>query len=95
MLVGLFLYASCVGVVSSRTIALAGARHLAFIAMVGQERPDFRTISDVRKRHLEAFKDVCVPGRRLAGEAGLVPWGTVSTDGPTIPGNASRPQAMS
>src|SRR5882724_7561395 len=66
MMVCLLLYAYCVGVFSSRKIALACERNLAFLAMVGQERPDFRTISDFRKRHLEAFKDVFVQVVRLA-----------------------------
>src|SRR5467141_4590717 len=95
MMVCLLLYAYCVGVFSSRKIALACERNLAFIAIVGQERPDFRTISDFRKLHLEAFKDVFVQVVRLAGEAGLVKLGNVSTDGTKIQGNASRHKAMS
>src|SRR5882724_11429634 len=80
MMVGLLLYASCVGGVSSRKIALACARNLAFIAMGGQDRPDLRTISDGRTRHLEALKDVLVQVIRLAGATGVVQWGNVSTD---------------
>jgi transposase len=95
MMVCLLLYAYCVGVFSSRKIALACERNLAFIAIVGQDRPDFRTISDFRKLHLEAFKDVFVQVVRLAGEAGLVKLGNVSTDGTKIQGNASRHKAMS
>ena len=94
MMVCLLLSADCVGVFASRTIAVACARHRAFIAMVGQDRSDFRTSSDVRKRHLAACKDVLVQGGRLGGEAGLVKWGHVSTDGTTIQGNASRHKAM-
>src|SRR5947208_7195751 len=95
MLVCLLLYAYCVGVLSSRKIALACERNLAFMAIVGQDRPDFRTISDFRKLHLEAFIDVFVAVVRLAGEAGLVKLGNVSTDGTKIQGNASRHKAMS
>jgi transposase len=95
MMVCLLLYAYCVGVFSSRKIALACERNLAFIAIVGQGRPDFRTISDFRKRHLAAFKDVFVQVVRLAGEAGLVKLGNVATDGTKIQGNASRHKAMS
>ena len=91
----LLLYASSVGVFASRTSALAGERHRAFLAIVGQARPDFRTISDFRTWHVEAFTDVLVQGGRLAGEAGLVQWGNVSTDGTTIQGHASRHKAMS
>jgi transposase len=95
MMVCLLLSAYCVGVFASRTIALACERHLAFMAIVGQERPDFRTISDFRQQHLEAFKEVCVHVVRLAGEAGLVTLGHVATDGTKIQGHASRHKAMS
>src|SRR5881296_483350 len=95
MMVCLLLYAYSVGVFSSRKIALACERNLAFLAIVGQERPDFRTISDFRKLHLEAFKDVFVHVVRLAAEAGLVKLGNVATDGTKIQGNASRHKAMS
>ena len=95
MMVCLLLYAYCVGVFSSRKIALACERNLAFLAIVGSARPDFRTISDFRKLHLEAFKEVFVQVVRLAAAAGLVKLGNVSTDGTKIQGNASRHQAMS
>jgi transposase len=95
MMVCLLLYAYCVGVFSSRKMALACERNLAFMAIVGEERPDFRTISDFRKLHLETFKEVFVQVVRLAGEAGLVKLGNVSTDGTKIQGNASRHKAMS
>ena len=95
MMVCLLLYAYCGGVFSSRKIALACERNLAFLAIVGQDRPDFRTISDFRKLHLEAFKDVFVQVVRLAAEAGMVKLGNVATDGTKIQGNASRHKAMS
>jgi transposase len=95
MMVCLLLYAYSVGVFSSRKIALACERTLAFLAIVGEDRPDFRTISDFRKLHLEAFKEVFVQVVRVAGEAGLVKLGNVSTDGTKIQGNASRHKAMS
>src|SRR2546430_10775498 len=70
MMVCLLLYAYCVGVFSSRKIAQACERNLAFVAIVGTDRPDFRTISDFRKLHLEAFRDVFGQVLRVAGEAG-------------------------
>jgi transposase len=95
MMVCLLLYAYCVGVFSSRKIAQACERNLAFIAIVGTERPDFRTISDFRKLHLDAFRDVFVQVLRVAGEAGMVKLGNIATDGTKIQGNASRHKAMS
>jgi len=84
-----------VGVFASRTSAQAGARHLAGRAIVGEERPEVRPIRAVRTLPLVAFGDVCVEVLRLAGEAGGVPLGPVSTAGPTLPGKASRPTALS
>jgi transposase len=94
-MVCLLLYAYCVGVFSSRKIALACERNLAFLAIVGVDRPDFRTISDFRKLHLDAFADVFTQVLRLAARAGLVRLGNLAIDGTKIQGNASRHKAMS
>jgi hypothetical protein len=93
MMVCLWLEAYGVGVFASRKRAWACERPLACMAMVGQERPACRTISDGRQQHLEACKAVWVPVVRMAGDAGLVPWGHVSTEGTKIPGHAARHQA--
>ncbi|MGZ5943643.1 MAG: transposase [Isosphaeraceae bacterium] len=95
MMTCLLLYAYCVGVFSSRKIARACERNLALLAIVGEERPDFRTISLFRKNHLEAFADVFVQVLRLAKAAGLVRLGTIAVDGTKVQGNASRHKAMS
>src|SRR5262249_33186886 len=95
MMVCLLLYAYGVGGFSSRKIAQACERNLAFIAIGGTKRPDFRTISDCRTLHVDAFRDVFVQVLRIAGEAGMVQLGNIATDGTTIQGNASRHKAMS
>jgi hypothetical protein len=94
-MVCLLLYAYCVGVYSSRKIALACERNLAFLAIVGNDRPDFRTISDFRKLHLAAFADTFTEVLRLAREAGLVQLGSLTTDGSKVAGNASQHKARS
>ena len=95
MMTCLLLYAYCVGVFSSRKIAQACERNLAFLAIVGAGRPDFRTISLFRKAHLDAFADVFVQVLRLAQAAGPVRLGTIAVDGTKVQGNASRHKAMS
>src|SRR5215470_16182477 len=87
--------AYCVGVYSSRKIAAACERNLAFLVIVGDDRPDFRTISDFRKGHLQAFADLFVAVLRLAAEAGLVRLGNLAFDGSKFLGQASRHKAMS
>jgi len=87
------LYAYGVGVFASRTSALACERHLAFLAIVGDERPDCRPISAFRQQPLAACTERLVPGLRLATEAGLVKLGKVSTEETKLQGNASRHKA--
>src|SRR5438105_8715182 len=91
----LWLYSYSVGVFSCRKIATACERNLAFLAIVGDDRPDFRTISDFRKLHLDALADLFNQVLKLAHEAGLVQLGAWATDGSKFPGNASRHKAMS
>jgi transposase len=95
MMVTLLVYGYCVGVRSSRKIAAACERNLAFRAIVGDTPPDFRTISDFRKIHLAAFEKLFVEVLRLAGELGMVRLGNLSTDGTKMRANASRHKAMS
>ncbi|HVH73073.1 MAG TPA: transposase [Candidatus Dormibacteraeota bacterium] len=95
MMVTLLVYAYCVGVRSSRKIAAACERNLAFRAIVGNRPPDFRTISDFRKIHLAAFESLFVEVLRVAGELGMVKLGNLSTDGTKMGANASRHKAMS
>ena len=95
LLVCLLLYAYCIGVYSSRKIALACERNLAFLAIVGDDRPDFRTISDFRKEHLPCLADLFVQVLRLAAAAGLIRLGNLAFDGSKFTGQASRHKAMS
>jgi transposase len=95
MMVTLLVYAYAVGVCSSRKIAAACERNLAFRAIVGCDRPDFRTISDFRKIHLAAMKPLFLEVLRVAGELGMVKLGNLSTDGTKMRAHASRHKAMS
>src|SRR5277367_2915011 len=95
MMVTLLVYAYSVGVCSSRKIAAACERNLAFRAIAGDDRPDFRTISDFRKIHLAAIKSLFIEVLRVAGELGMVKLGNLSTDGTKMRANASRHKAMS
>ena len=95
MMVTLLVYAYGVGVCSSRKIAAACERNLAFRAIVGDLPPAFRTISDFRKIHHAAFRSLFLEVLRVAGEMGMVKLGNVATDGTKMKANASRHKAMS
>jgi transposase len=86
-------YAS--GIYSSRRIARAAEERTDFMMIVAGDPPDFRTISDFRKRHLQALAGLFVQVLKLAEKAGLVKLGHVALDGTKIKANASKHKAMS
>ena len=86
-------YAS--GIYSSRRIARACEERADFMLIVAGDPPDFRTISDFRKRHLKALAGLFVQVLKLCEKAGLVKLGHVALDGTKIKANASKHKAMS
>ena len=95
MMVALLLYAYTQGVYASRRIARACEERLDVMAVTGMQRPDFRTISEFRKRHLEALRELFVQVLGLCRAAGLVKLGHLALDGTKIRANASKHKAMS
>ena len=63
--------------------------------IVALDPPDFRTISDFRKRHLKALGELFLQVLKLCETAGLVKLGHVALDGTKIKANASKHKAMS
>jgi transposase len=95
MMTALLLYAYTQGIYSSRRIARACEERVDFMAVTGMSRPDFRTISDFRKRHLAALSGLFVQVLLLCRKAGLAKLGHVAIDGTKIKANASKHKAMS
>ncbi len=95
MVVALLLYGYSRGLYSSRQLARACEERVDVMAVTGLNRPDFRTITDFRKRHLAALSDLFVQVLRLCRAAGLVQFAHVAVDGTKLKANASRNKAMS
>src|SRR5215467_666835 len=95
MMTTLLLYAYCSGIYSSRRIAKACGERVDFMSIVGFDAPDFRTISDFRKRHLKALAELFLQVLHLCAQAGLAKLGHVAFDGTKIKANASKHKAMS
>src|SRR5215218_9728996 len=93
MMVALLLYAYSRGVYSSRRIARACEERLDFQAVTALDRPDFRTISEFRRRHLAALADLFVQVLAVCRRAGLVGLGRVAVDSTKLRANASKPKA--
>jgi transposase/IS5 family transposase len=95
MMVKVLLYAYCNGVYSSRKIERRLQEDVAFRVLAANNQPDFRTISDFRKRHLKALTDLFLQVVKICKKAGLVRLGHVALDGTKIKANASKHKAMS
>ena len=95
MLVKVLLYGYCTGVASSRRIARRLHEDIAFRVLAANNTPDFRTISDFRRDHLEALSGLFVQVLELCRRAGLVKLGHVALDGTKVKANASKHKAMS
>ncbi len=95
MMTALLLHGYASGVYSSRRIARAAVERADFMMIVAGDPPDFRTISEFRRRHLPALAALFVQVLQLAEKAGLVKLGHVALDGTKIKANASKHKAMS
>ena len=91
----LLVYGYCIGVFSSRKIRKRLEEDVPFRVLAAGNAPDFRTISDFRKIHLEALSGLFEQVLAMALEAGAMKLGRVSLDGTKIKANASKHKAMS
>ncbi len=89
------LYAYSIGIASSRKIEKRLNEDIAFRVLAANNTPDFKTIADFRKDHLEAVAGLFVQVLKLCQKAGLVKLGHVSLDGTKVKANASKHNAMS
>ena len=95
MMTALLLHGYASGIYSSRRLAKAAVERADFMMIVASDPPDFRTVSEFRRRHLRALAALFVQVLRLCEKAGLVKLGHVALDGTKIKANASKHKAMS
>jgi transposase len=95
MMTKVLLYGYCVGVFSSRRIEKKLAEDVGFRVLAAGNEPDFRTISDFRKRHLAALQGLFDQVLQIALQTGTMKLGRVVLDGSKVKANASKHRAMS
>jgi len=95
LMTALLLHGYASGIYSSRRLGRASVERADFMMIVAGDPPDFRTISEFRRRHLKALAGLFVQVLKLAEKAGLVKLGHVALDGTRIKANASKHKAMS
>ena len=95
MMTKILVYGYCVGVFSSRKIQKRLVEDVAFRVLAAGNQPDFRTLSDFRKLHLQALEELFQQMLRLTLETGAMKLGRVALDGSKMKANASKHKAMS
>src|SRR5271157_4222265 len=95
MMTKVLVYGYCVGVYSARKIQQRLIEDVAFRVLAAGNAPDFRTIADFRKQHLEVLKGLFEQVLKMALELGAMKLGRVALDGSKVKANASKHKAMS
>lgn len=95
MMVGLLFYGYTHGIFSSRKLARHCVEDVAFRVLTANNQPDFRTISDFRKRHVPELEHLYAEILKLCEAAGIVEYGIIALDGTKFKANASKHKAMS
>ncbi len=95
MMTKILVYGYCVGVFSSRRIQKRLVEDVAFRVLAAGNQPDFRTIADFRRLHLQALEALFQQVLRLVLEVGALKLGRVALDGSKVKANASKHKAMS
>jgi len=91
----LLVYGYCTGVFSSRRIQKRLQEDVPFKVLAAGNEPDFRTMSDFRKIHIQALEKLSEQVLAMALECGSIQLGRVSLDGTKLKANASKHKAMS
>jgi transposase len=89
-LLGVLLYAYCIGVRSSRQVERRCVEDVAFRVLAGNQAPDHVTIARFRVRHQQALAEFLVESLRLCAAAGMVRLGVVALDGTKVAANAAE-----
>jgi transposase len=89
MMLGVLVYAYCVGERSSRRIEARLVEDVAFRVLAGNQCPDHATLARFRCRHEAAIAELFAQVLGLCVAEGLVAAGVVAIDGTKVEANAS------
>jgi len=94
MMLGLLFFAYTQKVFSSRQIAERVRYDLRFMFLSGRLTPDFRTISDFRKNHIDLLKGYFTQIVRICRNLGMAPLRQVAIDGTKLKASASPQRTL-
>lgn len=90
MLVKVLLYGKMRGIRSSRELARALDENVRFMWLANNEKPDFRTLSEFRKRFHRELAGLLKQTIGLGIRSGLIDLGHVTVDGTALAASAGR-----
>jgi transposase len=94
MMTKVLVYGYCVGVFSSRKLAQRLHEDIGFLVLAAGNTPDFRTLSEFRRLHLQTLQGLFEQVLRMALEMGAMKLGRIAIDGSKMKANASKHKAM-
>src|SRR2546425_4083495 len=94
MMTKILIYGYCVGVFSSRRMQKRLVEDVGFRVLAVGNEPDFRTISDFRRLHLQALQELFDQVLQIALQAGAVKVGGGGVGGSKVKTNASKHKGM-
>jgi transposase len=94
VMLGVLLYAYCVGERSSRRIEQRLCDDVAFRVVAANQRPDHATLARFRRRHQDAIAEVFCQVVALCIAEGLVQTGVVAIDGTKIEADVSASSSV-
>jgi len=89
LMLKIWFYGYATGVYSSRKIEDRLYTDVAFMYLAGMQMPDFKAISEFRRRHLSELKDSFVEVLQICHRLGMTKLGHISLDSKVMKGNAS------
>jgi len=95
VLLGVLVYAYCVGERSSRKIEKRLIQHVAYRVLAANQQPDHATIARFRAEHQDAIAGLFGQVLAICARSGLLRPGLVAIDGTKLVANASRDASRS
>jgi transposase len=89
MMLKILVYAYNQGITSSRQIEEQLYKHVGFIYLAGMQKPDHKTISEFRRKHIQFLAQTFDEVVRVCHELGMVGLEHLSMDSTVIMANAS------
>ncbi len=90
LLLNILFYAYSQGNRSSRQISQACRENHIYMYLSGCAKPNFRTVSEFRRKHIDLIQDLFKQIVLIGHKLGMVKMGEISLDGTKIKANASK-----